>query len=68
MSSVLEQREQVGGASAGLRKLLIDGNWVDAISGKTFTTLNPATGAVLAHIAEGDQADDRAGGDLLRSQ
>ena len=36
------------------RKMLIDGTWVEAASGKTFETLNPATGAVLAHVAEGD--------------
>jgi aldehyde dehydrogenase (NAD+) len=34
---------------------------VDAVSGKTFETLNPATGEVLAHVAHGDKADvDRA--------
>jgi acyl-CoA reductase-like NAD-dependent aldehyde dehydrogenase len=41
--------------------MLIDGTWVEAASGKTFETLNPATGAVLAHVAEGDAEDvDRA--------
>src|ERR1700675_3943391 len=39
------------------RKMLIDGKWVDAISGKTFPTYNPATGEVLAQVAEGDRAD-----------
>ena len=39
------------------RKMLVDGKWVDAVSGKTFETYNPATGEVLAHIAEGDAAD-----------
>lgn len=38
-------------------KMLIDGQWVDAASGKTFTTLNPATGEVIARVAEGDKAD-----------
>jgi acyl-CoA reductase-like NAD-dependent aldehyde dehydrogenase len=38
-------------------KLFIDGKWVDAESGKTFTTPNPATGATLAEVAEGDKAD-----------
>ena len=38
-------------------KLFIDGQWVDADSGKTFTTPNPATGATLAEVAEGDKAD-----------
>ena len=39
------------------RKMLIGGKWVDAVSGKTFETYNPATGEVLAHVAEGDKAD-----------
>jgi betaine-aldehyde dehydrogenase len=42
-------------------QLLIDGQWVDAASGKTFETPNPATGATLAEVAEGDKEDiDRA--------
>jgi acyl-CoA reductase-like NAD-dependent aldehyde dehydrogenase len=38
-------------------KLFIDGQWVDAQSGKTFTTPNPATGETLAEVAEADKAD-----------
>src|SRR5262249_18415441 len=38
-------------------KLLIDGKWVNAASGKTFETLNPATGEVIAKVAEADKAD-----------
>ncbi len=38
-------------------KLLIDGKWVDARSGKRFEVLNPATGQVLTTVAEGDKAD-----------
>ena len=43
--------------SSPIRRMLIDGKWVEAASGKTFETYNPATGAVLAHIAEGDAED-----------
>src|SRR5438045_6741607 len=39
------------------RQMLIDGKWVNAVSGKTFPTYNPATGEVLAQVAEGDKAD-----------
>src|SRR5437868_7920833 len=39
------------------RKMLINGKWVEAASGKTFPTYNPATGEVLAQIAEGDRED-----------
>jgi phenylacetaldehyde dehydrogenase len=43
------------------RKMLINGKWVQAASGKTFDTYNPATGEVLARVAEGDREDiDRA--------
>jgi betaine-aldehyde dehydrogenase len=38
-------------------QLFIDGQWVDAESGKTFTTPNPATGEDLAEVAEADKAD-----------
>lgn len=51
-------QEVVGGLH---RQLLIGGEWVDAASGKTFDTLNPATEEVLAHVAHGEDADvDRA--------
>jgi aldehyde dehydrogenase (NAD+) len=43
------------------QKMLIGGRWVDAASGKTFETVNPATGEVICRVAEGDKADvDRA--------
>ena len=38
-------------------KLLIDGRWTDAASGKTFETQDPATGEVIAHVAEADRED-----------
>src|SRR3989440_10909182 len=37
--------------------LLIGGKWLDSVSGKTFETLNPATGEVICQVAEGDKAD-----------
>src|SRR5215475_6944524 len=39
------------------RQMLINGRWVDAVSGKTFPTYEPSTGDVLANVAEGDRAD-----------
>jgi phenylacetaldehyde dehydrogenase len=43
------------------RKMLIGGKWIEAASGKTFPTYNPATGDILAQVAEGDREDiDRA--------
>jgi aldehyde dehydrogenase (NAD+) len=37
--------------------LLIDGRRVPASSGRTFKSLNPATGQVIAIVAEGNEAD-----------
>lgn len=37
--------------------MLIGGKWVNSVSGKTFATLNPATGETLCQVAEGDRAD-----------
>jgi aldehyde dehydrogenase (NAD+) len=37
--------------------LLIDGEWVPAMSGKTFDSINPSTGEVIARLTEGDAAD-----------
>ncbi|MDL4775285.1 aldehyde dehydrogenase family protein [Actinomadura xylanilytica] len=43
------------------RRMFIDGQWVEAASGKTFATPDPATGETLAQVAEGDATDiDRA--------
>ncbi|CAN5234367.1 aldehyde dehydrogenase family protein [soil metagenome] len=44
-------------ATKGPKQLFIDGKWVGAQSGETFTTLNPATGKPLAEIAKGGAAD-----------
>src|SRR5258706_589930 len=38
-------------------KLLINNKWVDSASGKTFSTINPATGEVITKVAEADAAD-----------
>ena len=35
----------------------IDGQWIPAQSGKTFDTIHPASGEVIAAVAEGDEAD-----------
>jgi aldehyde dehydrogenase (NAD+) len=37
--------------------MFIGGKWVDSVSGKTFATVNPATGETICQVAEGDKAD-----------
>ncbi|HEY3686526.1 MAG TPA: aldehyde dehydrogenase family protein [Streptosporangiaceae bacterium] len=59
--SAVAVEEKVKGFVSGQRRLFVNGEWVDAASGKTFATPDPATGETLAHIAEGDAEDiDRA--------
>jgi phenylacetaldehyde dehydrogenase len=53
----LQMQDSVSQFLATPRKLLIDGKWVSASSGKTFDSIDPATGEVLARVAEGDKAD-----------
>jgi phenylacetaldehyde dehydrogenase len=43
------------------KRLYIDGKWIEAASGKTFSTIDPATEQVICEVAEGDREDvDRA--------
>ena len=49
--------ESVSAFLAKKRQLLIGGEWVDAASGKTFPVYEPATGEVIAQVAEGEQED-----------
>jgi len=37
--------------------LFINNSFVDSVSGRTFETINPATGEVIANVAEGDKED-----------
>jgi len=53
----MQMQDAVSQFLATPRKLLIDGRWVAASSGKTFDSIDPATGEVLARVAEGDKAD-----------
>ncbi len=55
MATVTEPRRSV--KKAFQTKLLIDGQWRESVSGKTFETLNPATEEVIASVSEGDAAD-----------
>ena len=39
------------------KRLLIDGAWVEAASGKTFEVRDPSSDEVIAHVAAGEAAD-----------
>ena len=55
MASVLTAVDT--GVAIRATKLLINNNWVGSVSGKTFSTINPATGEPICQIAEADAAD-----------
>src|ERR1700736_5313797 len=44
-------------ADGQFKRMLINGEWVKSASGKTFESHNPATGELLATVAEGDAED-----------
>ncbi|XP_054707204.1 aldehyde dehydrogenase, mitochondrial-like [Uloborus diversus] len=39
------------------RQIFVNNEWHNAILGKTFPTVNPATGEVITHVEEGDAPD-----------
>jgi phenylacetaldehyde dehydrogenase len=57
MATAIPIHDEVRDFVARKRQLLVGGRWQDAASGKTFSTLDPATGEVLAEVAEGDRED-----------
>ena len=60
-TAAVQLDDKVTSFVARKQKLLINGKWVEAASGKTFASYNPATGDVLANVAAGDKEDiDRA--------
>ena len=59
MSIAILEPEPVHKPSVDLHqtKMLIDGEWVDSVSKRTFETINPATGEVITRVAEGGKDD-----------
>ena len=49
--------ERANSFLASQRKMLINGEWVDSASGKTFAVYNPATGEEICQVAEGEKED-----------
>lgn len=49
------------------QQLLINGQWVESNSGKTFTTYDPSTGNKLAEVAQGSEADIHAAVEAARA-
>ncbi|MFJ8268243.1 aldehyde dehydrogenase family protein [Peribacillus asahii] len=61
MEQTLSIKPSVQEFLKGTKKLLINGEWVEAASGQTFETLDPSNGKVLAVVSEAGPEDvDRA--------
>ena len=59
--AIAEDLEVAPFLKAQPKRLLIGGKWVEAADGKTFDSIDPATGEVVARVAEAGVADvDRA--------
>jgi aldehyde dehydrogenase (NAD+) len=55
--SVGRRSAELGFLQGGAKLLLIGGEWVPARSGKTFDSVNPSTGEVIARLAHGEAED-----------
>lgn len=61
MTAYITPSSQRRALDGSLRRMFVGGQWVEAISGETFETHNPATGALLARVpAAGKEDIDRA--------
>lgn len=61
MSIAYDYHNTTTTAAIAHKQLLIDGQHVESVSGRSFKTLNPATEQVIATISEGNEVDvDRA--------
>src|SRR4051794_35239805 len=56
-SATAERARVVKAPKVKDQALFIGGKWLDSMSGKTFPTINPATGEEICQVAEGDKAD-----------
>jgi len=56
-TATAERTRKVQAPKVKDQPLLINGKWQDSVSGKTFATVNPATGETICQVAEGDKAD-----------
>ena len=47
------------GVTKSVRKMFVDGKWVESESGQLFDATSPATGEVIAQLPKGTRADAR---------
>ena len=64
--NTLEISKRLSDFLSGTKKLHIGGQWVESATGKTFNSMNPATGEVLATVFEAGEEDDNRVVDAAR--
>ncbi|GAB3051903.1 aldehyde dehydrogenase family protein [Virgibacillus ainsalahensis] len=57
MVQTLDLQPKIAEFLKGTKQLFINGKWVDSAEGKTFESLNPATGEMLATVNEAGKED-----------
>ncbi|HET7616469.1 MAG TPA: aldehyde dehydrogenase family protein, partial [Bacillales bacterium] len=57
LEQTLDLRPKVAEFLKGTKKMSIGGKWVESVTGKTFETVNPATGELLAVVSEANESD-----------
>lgn len=57
MDAVTREREITSRVTGRQYRMLIDGKWVSAASGRTLDVVNPANGETIAQVPEGDRTD-----------
>ena len=57
MKTLVALNSKVAQFTATPKKMLINGDWVEALSGKRFETVNPATGEVITAVPEAGRED-----------
>ena len=45
--------------ASSVKKMFVDGKWIDSESGKYFIATSPATGATIAQVPRGTRAEAR---------
>src|SRR5437773_12563838 len=43
--------------ASSIKKMFVDGRWIESESGKTFDAISPATGQTIAQVPKGTRAD-----------
>jgi aldehyde dehydrogenase (NAD+) len=57
MSTAVHSHSNAAKVKVHQTKILIDGKWINSVSGRTFESIDPSTGEVIAKVAEGEKAD-----------